>query len=51
MQVRQSPGDTGWFVHDRFGLFLRYDAVPAAGRRGEIEAVTDVVRRRVRIRA
>ena len=31
MQVRQSPGDTGWFVHDRFGLFIHWGlyALPA----------------------
>ena len=31
MEVRQSPGDTGWFVHDRFGLFIHWGlyALPA----------------------
>ena len=31
MQVRQSPGDTDWFVHDRFGLFIHWGlyALPA----------------------
>ncbi len=31
MEVRQSPGDTGWFVHDRFGLFVHWGlyALPA----------------------
>ena len=31
MQVRESPGDTGWFVHDRFGLFIHWGlyALPA----------------------
>ena len=31
MEIRQSPGDTGWFVHDRFGLFIHWGlyALPA----------------------
>ena len=31
MEVRNSPGDTGWFVHDRFGLFIHWGlyALPA----------------------
>ena len=30
-EVRQSSGDTGWFVHDRFGLFIHWGlyALPA----------------------
>ena len=24
MNVKQSPGDTGWFTHDRFGLFIHW---------------------------
>ncbi len=31
MAIRQSPGDTTWFVHDRFGLFIHWGlyALPA----------------------
>ena len=31
MDIRQSPGDTGWFVHDRFGMFIHWGlyALPA----------------------
>lgn len=32
MQVRQSPGDTGWFVHDRFGLFIHWGLYALAAR-------------------
>jgi len=24
LQARSTPGDTGWFVHDRFGLFIHW---------------------------
>jgi len=31
LQTRPTPGDTGWFVHDRFGLFIHWGlyALPA----------------------
>lgn len=31
MEVRQTPGDTTWFVHDRFGMFIHWGlyALPA----------------------
>jgi alpha-L-fucosidase len=29
---RDTPGDTDWFIHDRFGMFIHWGVYAAAGR-------------------
>ena len=31
-QTRKTPGDTGWFVHDRFGMFIHFGTYALAAR-------------------
>jgi len=31
-QVRKTPGDTSWFVHDRFGMFIHFGLYAMAAR-------------------
>ena len=31
-QVRKTPGDTSWFVHDRFGMFIHFGLYSLAAR-------------------
>ena len=35
--TRKTPGDTAWFTHDRFGMFIHFGlyAMPAPPRMGE----------------
>ena len=30
--VRKTPGDTSWFVHDRFGMFIHWGTYAMAAR-------------------
>ena len=32
LQTTPTPGDTKWFVHDRFGLFIHWGIYSAAAR-------------------
>ena len=30
--IRKTPGDTAWFMHDRFGMFIHFGLYSVAGR-------------------
>ena len=30
--MRKTPGDTAWFMHDRFGMFIHFGLYSVAGR-------------------
>jgi len=32
LKTKQTPGDTSWFVHDRFGMFIHWGTYALAGR-------------------
>ena len=44
--IRKTPGDTAWFMHDRFGMFIHFGLYSVAGRHEwmkHIECTTDEV--------